>query len=201
MEELYLGLRPSQSDQALEGGGVASVQNVTCAVAPGASLTRRRRLNIGSRTAPAVLERGCPSITETGVRIERPRPRKRARSVSNCTPENTSPSETTRCAAHTCGSSGDPRRRVARTAPISATNSVCTNKFENAGCAASAASGANTISAYEVNSISRVRFPEFVRVTRRTSASSSGETATSSLVVMVPSSLEISTRSSKKDAS
>ena len=38
---------------------------------------------IGSSTVPAVFERGRPSSTATGSRISRPRPRKRARSVSN----------------------------------------------------------------------------------------------------------------------
>ena len=46
---------------------------------------------------------------------------------------------------------GWPAARRAR-----ATNSVCTNRLENAGWAASAAGGASTISAYEVSSISRV---------------------------------------------
>ena len=82
--------------------GATSVQNAIRAVAPGASLTRRRRLKIGSSTAPIVFESGRPSITETGVRIPRPRPRKRARSVSNCGPPTTSPSTTAMCAAQSC---------------------------------------------------------------------------------------------------
>ena len=54
---------------------------------------------------------------------------------------------TARCAAQTRGSSGDRRRRVARMAPSSARYSVCTNSFEKAGCATSAACGASTSSA------------------------------------------------------
>ena len=84
---------------------------------------------------------------------------------------------------------------------MSATNSVCTNRLEKAGCAASAASGANTISAYDVSSISRARLPRLEIETRRTSASSSGETATSSVVVIVPSRLTISARSSENSTS
>jgi hypothetical protein len=49
---------------------------------------------------------------------------KKARSVvSNWVPRVASPSTTERWVAHTGGSSGDRRRRVASTAPTSATNS------------------------------------------------------------------------------
>ena len=57
------------------------------------------------------------------------------------------------------------------------------------------------ISAYEVSSISRARVPRFEIDTRRTSASSSGETATSSVVVIVPSWRTISARSSENSTS
>jgi hypothetical protein len=88
--------------------------------------------------------------------------------------------------------------RVARIAPIFATYSVCTKSFENAGCAASAAAGASTSSQYEVTSISRVRLPELKIDRRRTSASSSGETITSSVVVIAASVRMNSARSSVK---
>jgi hypothetical protein len=74
--------------------------------------------------------------------------------------------------------------------------SVSMDRFENAGCAASAAPGASTISAYDVTSISRVRSPSFVIETRRTSASSSDDTISSRRVVIVPSRRMNSARSS-----
>ena len=58
--------------------------------------------------------------------------------------------------------------------------------------------GAKAISAYEVSSISRASLPRLVIDTRRTSASSSDETATSSVVVIVPSCRMISARPSEK---
>ncbi len=79
--------------------------------------------------------------------------------------------------------------------------SVWTNRFENAGWAASAAAGASTISAYEVTSISRVRAPWFVSETRRTSASSSDDTITSSRVAIAPSRRTNSARSSANETS
>ena len=216
MVKLHLRLGPREREGAIEGRrvvmfvgqverfaarGATSVQNAIRAVAPGASLMRRRRLKIGSSTAPAVLESGRPSITATGVRIPRPRPRKRARSVSNCGRAHD-------LAFHHCDMrrpelmvGGRPRRRVARIAPLSATNSVCTNRLEKAGWAASAASGANTTSAYEVSSISRTPVPRLEIEIRRTSASSSGDTAISILVSIIPSRLTISARSSKNAAS
>ncbi len=124
MVKLNLRLGPRQGDGALESRrswclsaksrtslreDATIVQNAIRAVAPGASLMRRRRLKIGSRTAPAVLESGWPSITATGVRIPRPRPRKRARSVSNWAGPTTSPSTTAICAAHSGKSPVDPR--------------------------------------------------------------------------------------------
>ena len=163
------------------------VQKATLAVAPTGIRIRRRILKIGSGTVPTVSDNGRPSIAEIAVLASRPRPRKRARSVSNWISAIDSPSTTARCAAQTGESVGERSRRVARRAPIWASNSVCTNILEKAGCAASDASSANTTSAYEVSSISRTRVPRFETDTRRTSASSSGETATSSVVVRVPS--------------
>jgi hypothetical protein len=54
---------------------------------------------------------------EIGVRMTRPRPRKRARSVSNCTSPADSPSTTARCAAQTWASAVERGRRVASSAP------------------------------------------------------------------------------------
>ena len=60
-----------------------------------------------------------------------------------------------------------------------ATHSVCTLRLENAGWAASAAGGASTTSAYDVSSMLPAScVPRFVSETRRTSASSSGDTIT-----------------------
>ena len=125
----------------------ASVQNATRAVAPRGIRTCRRRLKIGSSTAPTVLESGQPSAMAAGERMVCPRPRKRARSVSNCTSPELSPSTTARCAAHTSGSAAERRRRVARIAPRSGTNSVSTKSAAKAGCATSSGCRARTISA------------------------------------------------------
>src|SRR5258708_1356597 len=92
---------------------------------------------------------------EIGVRMTRPRPRKRARSVSNCTSPADSPSTTARCAAQTWASAVERGRRVASSAPTPTPNSLCTNILEKAGCAPSVASGAHTRSAYTVTSLSR----------------------------------------------
>ena len=72
-------------------------------------------------------------MTETGERTDRPRPRKRARSVSYWMTPPVSSSTAATCAAQTGGSSLDRGRRVARSAPISGANSVCTNRFWKAG--------------------------------------------------------------------
>src|SRR5436853_240640 len=86
---------------------------------------------------------------------------------------------------------------VARRASASGTNDVCTNRLENAGWAASDAGGASTISAYDVTSISRGLDPRLVSETRRTSASSSGDTITVSVAAIPWSRRAISARSSE----
>ena len=159
-----LRLRPRERRRALEDRRIAVLvgqvehrlarrrdqrrerQRARCA--PAARRTRRRRLKIGSSTAPAVFESGRPSITDIGVRTPRPRPRKRARSVSYCAPldglalddDDVRRPDRRVVAARAAGAS-----RAARS--TSGTNSVCTNRFEKAGCAASAAGGASTTSA------------------------------------------------------
>jgi hypothetical protein len=84
---------------------------------------------------------------QEAFRKSRPLPRNRARSVSNCSTPSVSPSTTLTWNIHRVRSAGSRLRRVARTVPLSASNSVCTNIFENAGCAASAPGAANTTSA------------------------------------------------------
>src|SRR5207247_7155371 len=100
------------------------------------------------------LESDRPSITEVGVRIPRPRPRNRPRSVSHCKPPTVSPSTTTTWASQIVDSLRARGRRVARRASSSGAHSVCTNRLENAGWAASADGDASTTSAYDVSSIS-----------------------------------------------
>ena len=96
--ELDLGLRPRQDrrpartspdsrylsarSRTCSRDSPTTVEKIAWAVAPGASVDPRRRLKIGSSTAPTVFDRGRPSMTEPGDRTDRPRPRKRARSVS-----------------------------------------------------------------------------------------------------------------------
>ena len=135
-------------------------------------------------------------MTETGERADLPRPRKRARSVSYWTTPAASPSTAATCAAQIGVSSEDLGRRVARSAPISGTNSVCTNRFWKAGWAMSAACGARASSAYEVSSTWRSCVPRFVSVTRRISASCSADTTIVRPVVIEPSRREISAWSS-----
>ena len=90
---------------------------MTRALAPGASRTRRRRLTIGSSTAPTVLESGWPSMTDIGVRIPRPRTRNRARSVSYCSSPTVSLRRRLRVPPRPRGSPSDRGRRVASRAP------------------------------------------------------------------------------------
>src|SRR6266850_8502205 len=95
-----------------------------------------------------------------------------------------SPSTVTTCATQIGVSVRARGRRVARRASTSGANDVCTNRLENAGWAASDAGGASTISAYDVTSISRGLDPRLVSETRRTSASSSGDTITVSVAAI-----------------
>jgi hypothetical protein len=111
---------------------------------------------------------------------------------------NSSPSSTARCAAQTSGSLRERRRRVARMAPVFASYSVCTNSFENAAVRGIGGRRREHQLGIEVNSISRCRPPEFETDTRRTSASYSGDTRISSVVVIVPSRRTNSARSSVK---
>src|SRR3990170_2221585 len=60
---LYSSAKASASSR----DGAMSVEKVTRALAPGASRTRRRRLTIGSSTAPTVLESGWPARSEQGA--------------------------------------------------------------------------------------------------------------------------------------
>ncbi len=180
--------RPGRARPSREAA--TSVQNVTCAAAPGRQpdaapqaehrdRARRRTCWRGAGRRRRRSARGCrvrvPGSAPGRFRIARCRP----------PPPRRRPGGPPRPAARP----DDRRRRVASSAPMSATNSVCTNSLEKAGWAASAAPVARTISAYDVTSISRVRCPSLEIVTRRASASSSGETITSSLVVIVPSRL------------
>ena len=81
--ELDLGLRPRQralrarrspargtcrpAPSAASRVSATTVAKLTRAVAPGGRRTRRRRLTIGSSTAPAVFDRGRPSIDRSRV--------------------------------------------------------------------------------------------------------------------------------------
>ncbi len=108
----YLSARPSAASR----DAATRVEKVTRTVVPGSSRTRRRRLKMGSSTAPAVLDSGRPSITDIGVRMPRPRPRKRSRSVSYWAPPTVSPCTATTCAAQGRGSPSACGRREASSA-------------------------------------------------------------------------------------
>ena len=124
------------------------MEKIACAVAPGASRTRRRRLKIGSSTEPAVFESGRPSITDDR-RPHRPAAAEEAGAIRLVLDDAGRAASSTAAtwAAQIGGSSRDRGRRVASSAPMSGANSVCTNRFWNAGWATSAACGARAISA------------------------------------------------------
>ena len=97
--QLHLCLRPRQRHCALERGRVVMLVGQVdhfgprrrdhrpdrrrARLRPPGCEARRRRLKIGSSTVPTVSDSGRPSIAETASRTSRPRPRNRARSVSN----------------------------------------------------------------------------------------------------------------------
>jgi hypothetical protein len=97
--QLDLAVRPGQVEGAQNAVGVAilvgqrqrlgrllvtAVQKMTAPEAPDSNRTRRRRLKTGSSTAPVVPSSTAPGSRAAGLASVRPRPRKRARSVSNC---------------------------------------------------------------------------------------------------------------------
>ena len=143
----------------------------------------------------------CAVHLRLRARTPCPRPRNCARSVSHSRSPIVSPWTARTWASQISASSGVCLRRVASNVAHSAMLSVWMNRFENAGWAASAAAGASTTSAYDVTSISRVAAPWFVSETRRSSASSSGDTITSSRVAIAPSLRMNSARSSAKETS
>ena len=99
MTQLHLGLRPGQGGRArtrswLRGACRAGrarpratsrrLSKKQCVRSlPAGTLIRYRSANTGSKTFPRYRTTAAPSITARGDLISRPRPRKRARSVSN----------------------------------------------------------------------------------------------------------------------
>ena len=192
------------SSSACSRVSAAPVTRWNCTGASSETVNAQRIATTGSRTQPAVLESGRDSPTgwsrASGRAGVRPRPRKRARSVSKeSSPWR--PKGTRAWNIHASGSSSERRRRVQRMAFCAGAISVCTNRPLNAWCARSAASGASTTSAYEVNSILRSWREWFVRVTRRISTSFSGETQISVFVSMSSSRRRNSARPCVKTAS
>ena len=177
--QLDLGVRPRQRRRAIERRRIVVLvgepedvlarcrqppsRTRPAPSAPAATRTRTRRLAIGSSTAPVKLVSGRPSVTATGAWTLPPRPMKRARSVSNSMPSRRrSRRHASRPAHGRCAARG----RRANTRPDTCgMNSLRTKRFENAGCARSAAGCVNVISAYDVISIS-------VPAARRCAASS-----------------------------
>ena len=127
------GRAPSSRDAA------TSVEKIDARLAPGARRTRRRRLKMGSSTAPVVFDSGRRRCTDIGVRIAAARGRGTARGRSRTGALRRLAFHDDTCAAQTAAPRRDRGRRVASSAPSSATHSVWTNRFENAGWAASAA--------------------------------------------------------------
>ncbi len=142
----------------------ASVSHVACNVAPGASVTRRRRQNTGSSTIPALPASATPSSNSRGSAIVRHRPSSSARSVSNPAASSVPPSMRHPCAARIGFSSPLRGRRQASNIRPPSMASVSTNIFENAGCAASAPSGPMTSSTADASSNRRGLVPAFESV-------------------------------------
>src|SRR6266496_3537848 len=108
-----------------------------------AAETRRRRLKIGSSTAPMLLVRW--RVSASGFSSVRPRPRNWARSVSNFA-ASMEDSGTMRCAAQTGRSSEPRRRRRATRASQRGSHSVSMKSLLKAGCARSVRCGARASS-------------------------------------------------------
>ena len=110
-----------------------------------AARTRWRRLRIGSSTKPVAPDSGRPS-SAIGFSSVRPRPMKRARSVSHSSGPCGRPSRLRTCTAHVPGSRESRGRRWQISAPRSARNSVSMNSLPNAGCAKSSRACASATS-------------------------------------------------------
>ncbi len=134
------GLRPSR------GPRPGPWRSESRTVAPGASRMRWRRLTIGSSTMPVVPESARPSRA-CGSAGVRPRPRKRARSVSHSSGPCGRPSRLSAWKAHAASSPVSRGRRWHSSAALSARCSVSTNSLPNAGWARSFAFDVRTISA------------------------------------------------------
>ena len=87
---LRVAVLPHQRQRASRSAATP-VANVTRTNAPGASRTRSRSAATGSSTAPVVPDSARPS-SAIGLAVDRPRPRKRARSVSHSTAPPSRPS-------------------------------------------------------------------------------------------------------------
>ncbi len=111
---------------------------------PGSSVTTRRVASTGSSTAPLLPESGCAWRSAAGACRLRPRPMKRARSLSCEAVPAAAPCTETRWNMEGEASSAERGRRVHSSAGGSATISVCRNSLLKAGCWASAAAGAST---------------------------------------------------------
>ena len=180
--------------------GRRAVEKMRRALSPGPSRTRRRRLKIGSSTAPAVFDSGRPSITDIGVRMLRA-PAEEARPVGLVLARRppACPSTTTVWAAQTAGSAARPGAAGGQQgAELGERTRSGRRGWRTPG-------GRRPRRAERARSRRRTSArarapaaPRFVTETRRISASSSGETTTSSVVVIAPSRRWISARSSEK---
>ena len=134
-------VRASSREEAI------AVANATTAEPPGAIRTRRRRLRIGSSTAPVAPESTAPGSSAAGSAVDRPRPRKRERSVSSWGSPMAGPSLATTWTAQIGFWSAERGRRRASRAWPPGRASVSTNSLPKAGCARSAPRVSNTTSA------------------------------------------------------
>ena len=217
MMQLHLRLRPRQRHRALEGGRVVMlVGQVEHFGARRRDQRPERDARRGSRRDPHAaaktedrIEHGADRIGKRpavdhrnrrrgcrarGREIARGRSRIAARRRARLRPPPGAPPRPAARSASAAGAWPEARRPRRRT-PSART------AWRRPDARRRRPAVASTTSAYEVSSISRARLPRFVIDTRRTSASSSGETATSSVVVMVPSRRTISARSSENSTS
>ena len=135
----------------------------------GASRTRRRRLTIGSSTAPTVLESRWPSMTDISVRI-RVREPKPVRGRSRVAARRRFPLRRRLRAPPRPGARPDRGRRVASRAPSSEPIPSARNRSKMPGAATSAAGAPGRFRRHGRLDLS-VSQPQFVIDARRASAS------------------------------
>ena len=217
MMELHLRLGPRQGDRALEGGRVmVLVDQVESLVAGRRDQRPERDAGRGPRRNPhaaaktedrdrARCRRCWRAVARrsprSALRMLRPRPRKRARSVSNCTSPTAlafHDGEVRRPDLRLAGRPPPPRGQQG--ADVGDELRLDEQLGEGRVCCVGRRRRQHDLGIGGQLDLAGA-VPRFEIETRRTSASSSGETATSSVVVSDPSRRTISARSSENATS